>query len=77
MRWLWVGGWIGLVGVVFALWPQRQPVESDEGRPLAHAVIPRPHVASRSHAPRGNALDGRSAAPSHGAEHLPEPVRHD
>ncbi|MGO9109223.1 MAG: heme lyase CcmF/NrfE family subunit [Thermoguttaceae bacterium] len=45
MRWLWVGGWIGLVGVVIALWPQRQRDESDEGRPLAHAVIPPPHLA--------------------------------
>jgi cytochrome c-type biogenesis protein CcmF len=44
MRWLWVGGWIGLVGVAFALWPRRQTGASDEGRPLAHAVIPRPHV---------------------------------
>jgi hypothetical protein len=45
MRWLWAGGWIGLVGVVFAVWPQGQPGASDEGRPLAHAVIPRPHFA--------------------------------
>ena len=44
IRWLWVGGWIGLVGVVIAFWPQRQRRESDEGRPLAHAVIPRPHL---------------------------------
>ena len=24
IRWLWVGGWIGLAGVVIALWPERQ-----------------------------------------------------
>ena len=21
IRWLWVGGWVGLVGVVIAIWP--------------------------------------------------------
>ena len=46
MRWLWVGGWIGLAGVVIALWPQRQRRESDDGRTPPHAVIPRPHIAS-------------------------------
>ena len=46
IRWLWVGGWIGLVGVVIALWPERQRRESDEGRTSADAVVPRPHFAS-------------------------------
>ena len=45
IRWLWVGGWIGLAGVVLALWPQRQRRKSADGRPLDHAVIPRPHLA--------------------------------
>jgi len=46
MRWLWVGGWVGLVGVVIAMWPERQRRDPELGRPLAHAVIPRPHFAS-------------------------------
>jgi cytochrome c-type biogenesis protein CcmF len=45
IRWLWVGGWVGLTGVVIALWPQRQRSKSDEGSSLAHAVIPHPHLA--------------------------------
>src|SRR5208283_2884510 len=23
MRWLWIGGWVGLAGVVIAIWPER------------------------------------------------------
>ncbi len=46
IRWLWLGGWIGLVGVVIAAWPERQPRESSEGRTLPHAVIPAPHLAA-------------------------------
>ena len=46
MRWLWVGGWVGLVGVTIAMWPERQRRGLETGRPLAHAVIPRPHLAS-------------------------------
>ena len=45
MRWLWVGGWIGLAGVAIALWPQRRRRAADEGQPAPHAVIPRPHLA--------------------------------
>jgi cytochrome c-type biogenesis protein CcmF len=45
MRWLWVGGWIGLAGVVIALWPERRRQELDNGQAQAHAVIPRPHIA--------------------------------
>jgi cytochrome c-type biogenesis protein CcmF len=52
--WLWAGGWVGLVGVVIALWPQRQPRASEEARPLVHEAIPRPHLA---------ALGGGSRAP--------------
>jgi cytochrome c-type biogenesis protein CcmF len=49
IRWLWLGGWIGLVGVVIAGWPERQPRESrksSESRRLPHAVIPAPHLAA-------------------------------
>jgi hypothetical protein len=46
MRWLWVGGWIGLVGVVIAIWPERQRRTSGESCPPVHSVIPRPHLAS-------------------------------
>ena len=46
IRWLWVGGWMGLAGVVIAMWPERQRRMSDEGRPPAHAVIPCPHLAA-------------------------------
>jgi cytochrome c-type biogenesis protein CcmF len=46
MRWLWVGGWIGLAGVVMALWPQRQRRQTDVGEAPNHAVVPRPHLAS-------------------------------
>jgi cytochrome c-type biogenesis protein CcmF len=45
IRWLWLGGWIGLAGVVLAMWPQRQRRESGDGRASALAVIPRPHFA--------------------------------
>jgi cytochrome c-type biogenesis protein CcmF len=45
IRWLWLGGWIGLAGVVIAAWPERQPRTADAGRALPHAVIPRPHIA--------------------------------
>jgi cytochrome c-type biogenesis protein CcmF len=51
IRWLWVGGWVGLAGVVIAMWPQRQPPRL-ENRPLAHEVIPRPHFAE--HTARSN-----------------------
>jgi len=45
IRWLWVGGWIGLAGVVVALWPERSRRAARAERPPAHAVIPRPHLA--------------------------------
>ncbi len=45
MRWLWLGGWVGLVGVIIALWPQRQGQSSKAGRAAAHATVPRPHLA--------------------------------
>ena len=45
MRWLWLGGWVGLVGVIIALWPQRQGQASKAGRAAAHAIVPRPHLA--------------------------------
>ena len=46
IRWLWVGGWVGLIGVVIAMWPERQRRETDKGRPPAHAVVPHPHLAN-------------------------------
>ena len=51
IRWLWVGGWMGLAGVVITLWRHRGQQgrgsgESDEGRASAQAVIPRPHLAA-------------------------------
>jgi cytochrome c-type biogenesis protein CcmF len=48
MRWLWVGGWVGLAGVLLALWPQRQHREAYNDRAKAHAVVPRPHLAVHS-----------------------------
>ncbi len=48
IRWLWVGGWVGLIGVVIAMLPQRQGRESSQGGRSAHAVIPRPHLAAFS-----------------------------
>ena len=45
IRWLWVGGWIGLVGVAIAIWPQRRGRETSEDQPSAHTVVPRPHFA--------------------------------
>jgi cytochrome c-type biogenesis protein CcmF len=44
--WLWLGGWIGLVGVAIAGWPERRPWKNGAGRPAPHAAIPRPHLAS-------------------------------
>ncbi|MEI8372426.1 MAG: cytochrome c-type biogenesis CcmF C-terminal domain-containing protein [Planctomycetota bacterium] len=44
--WLWIGGWIGLVGVVIALLPQRQRRESDKDKLSAHPVVPCPHLAT-------------------------------
>jgi len=52
MRWLWIGGWIGLAGVVIAIWPERQRRPSDRGRPPAHAEVPQPHFASLGRASR-------------------------
>jgi cytochrome c biogenesis factor len=46
IRWLWIGGWLGLVGVVVAALPERRAREIDSGRALPHAVIPRPHIAA-------------------------------
>ena len=46
MRWLWVGGWVGLAGVVIAMLPQRRRRESEEGKLSAHAVIPHPHIVN-------------------------------
>jgi cytochrome c-type biogenesis protein CcmF len=46
IRWLWLGGWIGLVGVVIAGWPERKPGESTAGRRLSHQVIPAPHIVA-------------------------------
>jgi cytochrome c-type biogenesis protein CcmF len=45
IRWLWLGGWIGLAGVVVAGWPERSRSDSGAGRTLPHAIIPRPHIA--------------------------------
>ena len=45
IRWLWVGGWIGLVGVAIAILPQRRGRETSEDQPSAHTVVPRPHFA--------------------------------
>ncbi len=46
IRWLWLGGWIGLLGVVIAVWPEREVQGSTESRAPPHAAIPRPHLAS-------------------------------
>ncbi len=48
IRWLWLGGWICLVGVVIAAWPERQPREKSTTSKLPHAVIPAPHLAAFS-----------------------------
>jgi cytochrome c-type biogenesis protein CcmF len=46
IRWLWLGGWICLVGVGLAAWPERSRREAGAGRALPHAAIPRPHIAA-------------------------------
>jgi cytochrome c-type biogenesis protein CcmF len=43
--WLWMGGWVGLIGVLIAIWPQRQRDEPNTARASGHAVVPRPHLA--------------------------------
>jgi cytochrome c-type biogenesis protein CcmF len=46
MRWLWIGGWIGLAGVLIAAWPERARRDLPRGRGPVHEVIPRPHLAA-------------------------------
>ncbi len=43
MRWLWIGGWIGLVGVAIAMTPERRKAE--KGSAPGYNVVPRPHLA--------------------------------
>jgi cytochrome c-type biogenesis protein CcmF len=57
IRWLWLGGWIGLLGVVIAAWPERRSADSSEstaGRALTHAVVPTPHLAAFTQRVRNN-----------------------
>ena len=55
IRWLWLGGWVALVGVAIAGWPERARRDPSDGRNLSQAMIPRPHIAAINR--HANSLD--------------------